>query len=69
MVGSGLVGLHRAGSSRKWVLYMKTNFFCSLDYVPKINTKPDMRCLELQYVIAEGGSRLRATLAMIQNLT
>ena len=38
-------------------------FFCSMDYVPKINTKRDMRCCELPYVTAEGGSRLRATLA------
>ena len=37
-----------------------------MDYVPKNNTKRDMRCLELPYVTAEGGSRLRATLRFAQ---
>ena len=37
-----------------------------MDYVPKINTKRDMRCLELPYVTTEGGSRLRATLRFAQ---
>ena len=36
-----------------------------MDYVTKINTKRDMRCLELPYVIAEGGSRLRARFASL----
>ena len=39
MVGSG-----RTGSWRIGVLYMKTNFFCFMDYVPKINSKRDMCC-------------------------
>ena len=30
----------------------------SMDQVPKINTKRDMRCCELPYVTEEGGSRL-----------
>ena len=37
-----------------------------MDYVPKINTKRDMRCLELQYVTAKGGSLLQATLRFAQ---
>ena len=37
-----------------------------MDYVSKINTERDMRCLELPYVAAEGGSRLRATLRFAQ---
>ena len=37
-----------------------------MDYVPKINTKEDMRCVELPYVTAEGGSRLRETLRFAQ---
>ena len=37
-----------------------------MDYVPKINTKRDMRCCELPYVTAEGGSRLQATLRTVQ---
>ena len=39
--------------------------FRSIAYVPKINTKRDMRCCELTYVAAEGGYRLRAKLAMM----
>ena len=67
MVGSGRVGPGRAGpgwagSSRKWVLYMKTNFFCSMDYVPKINTKRDNHCCELLYVTAEGVKLLNVQL-------
>ena len=30
--------------------------------MPKINTKRDMRCCDLPYVTAEGGSRLQAHL-------
>ena len=38
-----------------------------MGYLPKINTKRDLRCLELTtYVTAEGGSRLRATLRFAQ---
>ena len=33
-----------------------------MDYVPKMITKRDMRCYDLPYVPAEGGSRLRATI-------
>ena len=40
-----------------------------MNYVPKINTKRDMCCLELRYVTAEGGSRLRATLSEAENIT
>ena len=61
MAGSG-----RVGSSRIWVLNMNTNFFCSVDYVHKINSKRDMRCCDLPYVTAEGGSQLRETLRFAQ---
>ena len=61
MVRSG-----RAGSSRFWVLYMKTKFVCSMELVPKINTKRDMRCCGLPYVTGKGGSRLRAILRFAQ---
>ena len=37
-----------------------------MDHVPKINTKRDIRCLVLPYVTVEGGSRLRASLAIMQ---
>ena len=50
----GRIGASQAGSSRIWVLNVKTNFFCSMDYVPKINTKRDMRYCDLSYVTAEG---------------
>ena len=36
-----------------------------MDYVPKTNTKRDMRCCDLQYVTAEGGSRLRSRSASL----
>ena len=44
---------------------MKTMFFCSMDYVPKNNTKRHMRYCEFTYVTAKGGFQLQATLATI----
>ena len=42
----------------------KKLFFC-IDYVPKINTKRDMRCCGFPYVTAEEGSQLQATLRFV----
>ena len=44
----------------------ENKLFCPMDYVPKINTKRDMRCCGLLYVTSEGGSRLRATIRFAQ---
>ena len=44
---------------------MRTTLFCSVDYVPKIKTKRDMRCCELPYVTAEGDFRRRAHFASL----
>ena len=65
MVGPGLVGPGRFITDMGSI--HENKLFCSLDYVAKMNTKRDMRCCELPYVITEGGSRLRATLAMMRS--
>ena len=64
MVGSGRVGPCRLITDMGSI--HEKNFFCLMDYVPKINTKRDMRCCQFPNVTAEGGYRLRATLCFAQ---
>ena len=57
-------GSDRVSSSRMLVLHIKTMFFFSKDYVPKIDTMRAMRCCKLPFVTAEGGSQLRTRLQL-----
>ena len=53
-----MVGLGRAGSSRIFVLNVETNFFCSMDYVPKINTSEICVVVNFGFTICDRRRRL-----------
>ena len=45
--------------------YESKVFFGCMDYVPKFDTKRDMRCRKFPYVTVEGGSRLLSRSAYV----